>query len=377
MGHVLVLNSGSSSLKFAVFEAAKPEPAISGTFAVADNASAHREAAQRVLEEIDTNDDLLGSSGIDAVGHRVVHGGTAFRQSVVIDAEVRARIECLNELAPLHNPPAVAALEAAMEAFPDIPHVAAFDTAFFADLPPVAQTYPLPYAWFRDWEIRRFGFHGISYAYCSGRTVELLGRPPAQLRMVICHLGSGCSACAIKSGRPLSTTMGFTPLEGLMMSTRSGSIDPGILLHLQAERGMSLDTLEETLNRKSGLLGVSGISADFREVESAAKQGNQRARLAIDLFADRIRVTIGGMAATLGGLDALVFTAGVGEHARDLRAQVCQGLECFGCLLDPDRNANSDPDADVAADESAVRILVVHTREAYQIAKEVWRLLGA
>jgi acetate kinase len=243
-------------------------------------------------------------------------------------------------------------------------------------LPTKAYVYPLPYEWCTDWGVRRFGFHGISHAYCAGRAIELLGPRVPRARLVICHLGNGCSATAVNDGVALATTMGFTPLEGLMMGTRAGSVDPGVLLHVQSHRGVSTAELDRTLNHGSGLLGVSGVSSDFRQVESAARQAHERARLALEIYADRVRAAVGSLAVTLGGIDALVFTAGVGENSASLRAAVCDGLECLGLQLDPSRNAGCQPDADVAAERSPARILVIHTREELLIARETRQVIA-
>ena len=306
---------------------------------------------------------------VTAVGHRVVHGGTQFPDAVRIDPSVKRVIAELRELAPLHNPPALESITAAQERLPGVPHMAAFDTTFFARLPARAYLYPTPYEWFERWGIRRFGFHGISHEYCAGRAGEMLNNPGAKI--IVCHLGHGCSATAIRDGAAVSTTMGFTPLEGLMMGTRSGSIDPGILVHVQGRHGLSAQEVDEALNRKSGLLGVSGVSSDFRQVDTAAEEGNPRAQLALEMYADRIRATIGALATTIGGVDALVFTAGVGENNARLRAVVCVGLEHLGLVLDTAKNLACQPDCDVASDDFRGRILVIHTREALMIARLV------
>jgi len=313
---------------------------------------------------------------IKAVGHRVVHGGTEFQDATRIDAKVKATIARLAELAPLHNPPALEAIKGAEIALPNVPQVAVFDTAFFARLPPRAHVFALPYEWYEKWGVRRFGFHGISNAYCVGRAAEMLGRSQAGLRLVICHLGGGCSATAVRGGNPLMTTMGFTPLAGLMMGTRSGSVDPGVLIHVQRRCGLTVDDLDEALNHRSGLAGLSGISADMAAVEAAASQGNKRAQLAFDIFADTVRSTIGALAVTLGGVDALVFTDRVGEGSPALRAAACGGLECVGLRLDAQRNAACRPDADVATTDSPGRILVIHTLEELMIARETRRVLN-
>jgi acetate kinase len=364
LGSVLALNAGSSSLKFALFDAGSEREAASGTLESPDPAA----AVPEVLA-------ALPARRITAVGHRVVHGGAEFRESVRLSAGVRDAIGRLAEIAPLHNPPAVAVLEAAQRALPGVPHVAVFDTAFFADLPERARVYPLPWEWHAKWGVRRFGFHGLSHAYCAGRAAEFLGRPAADLRLVSCHLGNGCSAAAVSGHSPVATTMGFTPLEGLMMGSRAGSVDPGILLYALRHKGVGLDELDRILNHESGLLAVSGVSADFREVEAAAAGGNARARLALEIYADRVRQAVGALAVTLGGLDALVFTAGVGEHSASLRAAVCEGLACLALLLDAGRNARADADTDVSADGSPGRILVLHTREELMIARETRRVI--
>jgi acetate kinase len=276
----------------------------------------------------------------------------------------------------LHNPPGLETLAAAEAALPDVPHVAVFDTAFHASLPPAARTYPVPESWTRRWGIRRYGFHGLSHAYCVGRAAEMLARPVEELRLVICHLGHGCSASAVRAGRCLDTTMGFTPLDGLMMATRSGSLDPGILLHVQLERGVSAKEVEQALNHDSGLLGVSGVSGDMREVLASAGNGNPRARLAIDVYTHRVRQAVGALTATLGGIDALVFTAGVGENSAEIRAASCRDLECLGLELDAEANARSRPDADVARSGSRARILVITTREDLTMLDEVTRVIG-
>ena len=314
---------------------------------------------------------------IRGVGHRIVHGGMAFRESVVVTDEVEAALGRLVPLDSTHNRPALAGIAAARRALPNVPQVAAFDTSFFRDLPPESATLPVPRAWADDWGIRRFGFHGISHEYCAGRAAEILGRDPGGLRLVVCHLGNGCSASAVRGGVPVDTTMSFTPLDGLMMGTRSGSVDPGVLLYLLKEGKLDRDALDDALNHRSGLLGVSGVAGDYRKVEEAADGGNPQARLALDLYAARVRSAIGGLAATLGGLDAVVFAGGVGEHSARLRAAACSTLGFLQVQLDPARNAAGLSDADVAADGSTTRVLVVHTEEEMMIAREARRLIGA
>jgi acetate kinase len=365
-GAVLVFNAGSSSLKYALFEAGGEHEAASGTI----DTRAHAAAVPEVLSR-------LPAARIGAVGHRFVHGGLEFREGALVSPLVTSAIERLSELAPLHNPPALAILEAARRALPGLPQVAVFDTAFFADLPERAFVYPLPWQWYETWGIRRFGFHGLSHSWCAARAAELLGRPLQNLRLVSCHLGNGCSAAAVRGGKPVATTMGFTPLEGLMMGSRAGTVDPGILLSVLRHRGVGLDDLDRILNHESGLTGLSGVSADFREVEEAAGSGNARARLALEIYADRVRQAVGALAAAQGGLDALVFTAGVGEHSASLRAAACEGLEFLGLRMDTEKNARAHPDADISAAGSPARILILHAREELVIAREARRIVSA
>jgi len=290
---------------------------------------------------------------------------------------VVTRTGALAELAPLHNPPGLEAMAAAEALVPDVPHVVVFDTAFHATLPAEAYTYPVPYDWTQGWGMRRYGFHGLSHAYCAGRAAELLGRPAAALRLVSCHLGHGCSATAVRGGRSIDTTMGFTPLDGLMMATRSGAVDAGILTQVQRRHGLGVREVDDALNRRSGLLGVSGISGDMREVLAARRAGHERARLAVDVYIHRLRQAIGALAVTMGGVDALVFTAGVGEHAAEIRLEACRGLDCLGLELDPDANASCRPDADVARSGSRGRILVIASREDLTMLAEVVGALAA
>jgi acetate kinase len=303
----------------------------------------------------------------------VVHGGP-FTSSVRITPEIRSRIAALADLAPLHNPPSLETLAAAEKELPNVPHVAVFDTAFHATLPPEARTYPVPQQWTRDWGIRRYGFHGLSHAYCARRAAEMVGRPAAELRTVICHIGHGCSASAVSGGRCVDTTMGFTPLEGLMMGTRSGSIDPSIVLHVQQHHGLTVEQVETALNRQSGLLGVAG-TADMRQVLAAAAAGQESARLALAIYTRRVRQAIGSFAVTMGGVDVLVFTAGVGEHSAPIRQEICTGLDCLGLEPDPAANAAARPDADVARSGSRARILVIATREDITMFREVLSVL--
>jgi acetate kinase len=335
----------------------------------------HAGAVARVLDELTTGPlaPVRPPAEIRAVGHRVVHGGDRYRAAVRVTPEVRRDIGSLAELAPLHNPISVQVIDAVSAALPGVPQFAAFDTAFHATLPPAARTYAVPHSWTCEWHLRRYGFHGLSHAYCAARAAEMLAR--RDLRLVVAHLGNGASASAVRNGICVDTSMGFTPLDGLVMGTRSGAVDPGLLIHLLRHKGLDPDRLDHALNHESGLLGVSGVSADMRRVLAAAATGDPRARLAIDVYVHRLRQTIGAMAATLGGIDALVFTAGVGEHSAEIRRRACQGLGFLGLELDESANAGCTPDADVASPASRARILVIATREDLTIAREIKRLI--
>jgi acetate kinase len=367
-GQILVLNAGSSSLKLGLFDATTEQQLAEKQVGWAIDEVGHEAALQDLLADIDLKE-------IAAVGHRVVHGGTRFTQAIRIDVTVRAEIEALASLAPLHNSAALDGIEAVAQILPGIPQVAAFDTAFHATLPPHAFLYALPYGWYERWGVRRFGFHGLSHAYCAGRAAEFLGRPLEEMKVVTCHLGSGCSLAAIERGQSIATTMGFTPLDGLMMATRPGSVDPGLLTHLLAENRMTLPDLEEALYHRSGLQGISGCSGDMQEILASRAKGDARAALAFDLYVARLREGIGAMAASLGGIDALVFTGGVGEHASEVRAGACADFAWMGLSLDDDANANLMADAEVAIPASRVRVLVLHTREELLVARETVAVL--
>jgi acetate kinase len=316
---------------------------------------------------------LENRNQIDIVGHRVVHGGNAFRKTTRITPEAKAEIAKFAEFAPEHNRMELQAIEAAEKMFgPAIPQFAVFDTAFHSTLPDAATVYPGPYAW-RDQGIRRYGFHGISHQYTSRRAAEILGRDLKSLRLITCHLGNGCSLAAVRDGVSVDTTMGFTPLEGLMMGTRSGSIDPGIIIYLVRHFGYAANELDRILNKESGLKGLSGISGDMREILAAIDKGDQYAKLAFDVFVHRLCREIGGMLASLGGLDALVFTAGIGENCPRLRETVCRQLGFLGLTLDLAKNGKSPVDKDIASKDSRVRILAIHTEEDWQIMRECYQ----
>lgn len=314
---------------------------------------------------------------IDVVGHRVVHGGQEYRQATLIKPEVKDAIANLSSFAPVHNPVNLEGIETIETILGTAtPQVAVFDTAFHANLPLAAATYPIPYEFFEQ-GIRRYGFHGISHQYCANRTAQLMGQDLADLRLITCHLGNGASLAAIRNGESMDTTMGFTPLEGLMMGSRSGSIDPGILIHLLRKADYDVQSLDETLNKASGMKGISGVSGDLRQIISAINQGNSRAKLALDMYIHSLRQHIGAMLASLGGLDALVFTGGIGENSAAIRASACEAFGFIGLKLDAQKNDASPVDIDIAATDSAIRVFVVHTEEDWAIAQECWKLAKA
>ena len=320
---------------------------------------------------------LQGHFEIAAVGHRVVHGGQEFRRSTQITPAVKDAIARLGELAPAHNRVELELVEAVGRLLGSAaPQIAVFDTAFHATLPPAAYTYSGPHGWL-DQGIRKFGFHGISHQYTVRRATVMLASATHPLRLISCHLGSGCSLAAIQNGESVDTTMGFTPLAGLMMGTRSGSVDPGILIYLMRHHGYSADQIDRQLNRESGLLGLSGISPDIRQIVAAMHEGNDRARLAFDVFVHSVRSHIGAMLASLDGLDALIFTGGVGENSAEVRAATCERMAHLGIKLDAEKNVPSSEDRDISASGSPVRILVIHTREEWEIAGECAQVLGA
>ncbi len=309
---------------------------------------------------------------LDAVGHRVVHGGRDYQESVWIDDGVRAAIANLIPLAPAHNPASLEGIRAIDKLLEDVRQYAVFDTAFHSKMPDAAAVYPIPHEW-TDSGIRRYGFHGISHQYCSHRAAELLGRSLEDLRIVTCHLGNGCSLAAVRGGHSIDTTMGFTPLEGLMMGTRSGSIDPGILTYLIREKGYTGKQLDHQLNKASGLKGVSGLSSDMRKLMPAIDEGHARAKLAVDMYIHRLSAGIAAMTASLGGLDVLVFAGGVGENTPFIRNSVCQSLAFLGIALSEEGEMKGKEDRDISTQQSAVRVLVIHTQEDWQIAKEYWQ----
>ncbi|MGH2929355.1 MAG: acetate/propionate family kinase, partial [Solirubrobacteraceae bacterium] len=352
MTRVLVVNAGSSSLKLSLL-------------GDEDETLAQREldASRPEVDPIQLRAALeQGLGEADVVGHRIVHGGERFREPVLIDAAVEAALRELAELAPLHQPKSLAALDAVSEALADLPAVACFDTAFHATLPLAARTYALPADWRERWGVRRYGFHGLSHAWVARRASALLGRPARPLRIVSCHLGAGASLCAIADGRSVDTTMGFTPLEGLVMATRSGSVDPGLLLWLLERTGMAERDLADALEHGSGLLGLAG-TADLREVLARADQGDDDARLALEVYVHRLCGGIGAMVAALGGLDVLAFTGGVGERSPAIRSRAVARLGFLGLEIDEQRNGDPRGDAEITADGANARTIVIQARE--------------
>ena len=362
---VLIVNAGSSSLKLTLLDGE-------------ENVLGEQELrAPRALVDPDqlgaALDSPLGEA--DAVGHRIVHGGELYSGPVRIDAAVERSLRELVDLAPIHQPKSLAALDAVKEALPDLPAVACFDTAFHATLSAAAHTYALPASWRERWGLRRYGFHGLSHAWVAQRTPELLGRDGTGLRIVSCHLGAGASLCAIGDGRSQDTTMGFTPLEGLVMATRSGSVDPGMLLWLLEREDLSVAELGEALEHHSGLLGLGG-SEDMREIVERASGSEPAAQLALDVYVHRLRAGIAAMAAALGGVDALVFTGGVGEHSAAVRSRTALGLGFLGVALDEARNERAQADGEIGADGAGAHTLVLRAREDIEMARQVRRTLG-
>lgn len=399
---ILVLNSGSSSQKCCLYEIREtvpqepPDPIWQakvewdGEKAVTKIGTAggqqqkdEKETESREQALVDLTRSLWSgntrvisdASEIDAVGHRIVDGGERFKQPVVITREVKAAIAHASDFAPLHNEIELQGIEFVEKQLPRARQVAVFDTGFHSRMRPGAYVYAGPYEWLAD-GIRRFGFHGINHEYCAQRTAQLLGRDLQSLKLVNCHLGNGCSLAAIQNGYSIDTTMGFTPLEGLVMGTRSGSVDPGILTYLMRKRGLDGPQIDEMLNKKSGLLGISGISGDMRQIITSMQDGNTRARLAFDVFVHRLQTGIGAMVAALGGIDVLVFTAGIGENSPEVRAAACENFRFLNLKLDDEKNTGnvSGRDGDISTAGSGARVFVIHAREDWAIARECWKL---
>ena len=397
--NVLVINAGSSSLKYQLLN---PETGdllakglcerigIDGKFtykpqiegkekldAVDVAMPTHNEAIKAVLDAlVDPKNGVIGSmKEIDAVGHRVVHGGEKFAKSVVINDEVMKAIEECNPLAPLHNPANIIGIKACQALMPGVPMVAVFDTAFHQTMPPVAYMYALPYEYYEQDKVRRYGFHGTSHKYVSRRAAAMLDAPIEKLKIISCHLGNGSSVTAIDGGKSVDTSMGFTPLAGVLMGTRSGDLDAGIIQYLMERHGYTIEEMLNILNKKSGVQGISGISSDFRDLESAFKEGIERAGLAVDMFNYGVKKLIGSYAAAMGGVDAIVFTAGVGENSASQRMAIASGLEFMGVKMDPEANKVRGKEAVISAPDSKVKVLLIPTNEELMIAMDTMNLV--
>jgi acetate kinase len=362
---VLVVNAGSSSLKLRLLDG-RDQVVRSADLPARDSDAGDRDLTRTVRDW----------PAPDATGHRIVHGGTRFTGPVLVDRVVERDLRELTDLAPLHQPKSLAAYDAVSTLLPDVAAVACFDTAFHASLPVAAATYAVPRAWQRRYGVRRYGFHGLSHAYCSRRAAELLGRQPAGLRLVTCHLGAGASLAAVVSGRSVDTTMGFTPLEGLVMATRSGTVDPGLVLWLEQHEDLSPGAVADALEHRSGLLALAG-TADMREVQARAAAGDEAATVAFDVFIHRLVTGIGAMTAAAGGLDALVFTGGIGERSPAVRAAAAGQLAHLGVQVDGEQNKDVAGDADISHEHARARTLVVAAREDLEIARETRGVLAA
>lgn len=392
---VLVINAGSSSIKYQLYQMPEAEVLARGVLeriGEVESTLTHRHdgETQRIASKIKDHKDgleLISNTLVDkdigvidtiseigAVGHRVVHGGEEFTGSVAIDAKVLGSIEKFADLAPLHNPPNLMGIRAAQHKLPNAKQVACFDTAFHTTIPEVAYTYALPYELYEKYGVRRYGFHGTSHRYVARRAAALMGKHKYGINAITCHLGNGCSITAVKEGRSVDTSMGFTPLEGLVMGTRSGDFDPAILFYL-VEKGYDIESLNTLCNKKSGLLGISGLSNDMRNLEELVRKSDGRARMAIDIFCYRIRKYIGGYSAVLGKVDALVFTGGIGENSAFVRGQVCSGLTHIGIELDAGANASTaGTEKEISTAESRIKVLVIPTNEEAAIAKDTYKL---
>ena len=395
---VLVMNCGSSSLKYQLIDMENEAVLCIGLverigiegsiltqkvngekYIIKEPMENHKDAIKLVLEALvdEKHGVIKNMDEISAVGHRVVHGGEKYSKSVLVDEDVMAYLEECVKLAPLHNRPNIIGIEACKALMPNTPMAVVFDTAFHGTMPKEAYSYALPYELYKENGIRKYGFHGTSHKYVSGKVAEVLGKDIKDLKIVTCHLGNGVSLTAVKNGKSIDTTMGFTPLAGMPMGTRSGDIDPAIVIYLIKELGYSVDEVNEILNKKSGILGISGLSSDFRDVRDAAyKKGDERSLLAIDIYTYKIRTQIGAYAAAMGGLDVIVFTAGIGENADMIREGCLKNLEFLGVYLDKEKNKQNGEIAEISKDDSKVKVFVIPTNEELMIAKETMELLN-
>jgi acetate kinase len=393
MTKILAINAGSSSLKFQLFEMPSETVLTKGlverigldnaVFNIAVNGEKkeeitdipdHAVAVKILLDKLISENVISSYDEINGVGHRVVHGGETFSDSALITDETLAQIEELSELAPLHNPANVVGIKAFKEIMPNIPSVAVFDTAFHQSMPEQSYLYSLPYEYYEKYGVRKYGFHGTSHKFVSQRAASLLGRPIEQLRIITCHLGNGASIAAVEGGKSIDTSMGFTPLAGVAMGTRSGNIDPALIPFIMEKTGKTADEVLQVLNKESGLLGVSGISSDLRDLLGQAEEGNERAELALEVFSSRIHKYIGSYAARMSGVDAIVFTAGIGENSVEIRERILKGLEFMGVYWDKDLNNVRGDEAFVSYPHSPVKVIVIPTNEEVMIARDVTRL---
>lgn len=393
---ILVINCGSSSLKYQLFDMDHESVLAKGLVErIGIDGSQikhmktglemlvqqtpipnHKVAIQLVLDTLQRGRHgvLTSLDELSAVGHRVVHGGEDFASSVKIDAKVLEAVKRCVPLAPLHNPANIMGIEAVLEVLPNVPQVGVFDTAFHQTMPQHAFMYGVPYGYYEKYKVRRYGFHGTSHYFVARRAAEMLGQPIERLKIITCHLGNGSSITAVDGGKSVDTSMGFTPLAGVLMGTRSGDVDPALLPFIAKTEKMGMDEIDMLLNKKSGLLGISGTSSDLRDVEDAALKGDKRAQLAVNMLNYDIKKFVGAYAAAMGGVDVLVFTAGVGENSIPTRAAVCEGLEFLGIKIDPEKNAVRGKEADISAADSRVRVLVIPTNEELMIARDTKRL---
>lgn len=389
---VLVINAGSSSLKYQLIDMTTESPLAIGLcerIGITDSIITqkrfdgkklekttdfpnHKVAMEEVVKSLtDPEFGVIKDMGeINAVGHRVVHGGEKFTSSALIDADVEKSIEECFDLAPLHNPPNMMGIKACQELMPGVPMVAVFDTAFHMTIPKYAYMYALPYEVYEKYGIRKYGFHGTSHMYVSRRAIDMLGKPAEETKIITCHLGNGSSITAVKGGKSVETTMGFTPLEGVCMGTRCGSIDPAVVPFIMEKENLSTREIDTLMNKMSGVLGVSGVSNDFRDLDEAASKGNERADLALEIFAYKIKKVIGEYSAVLDGPDAIVFTAGIGENSASIRKRILSGLENFGVKIDEEKNKIRGQEIDIAAPDSKIRVFVIPTNEELTIARD-------
>ncbi|MGM9518803.1 MAG: acetate/propionate family kinase [Acidaminococcus sp.] len=393
---IFVVNCGSSSIKYQLIDMADESviakglverigiegsvlthtPAGKDKVRLESAIPNHVDGIKKVLAAlVDPNYGVIKSMDeIGAVGHRVVHGGEIFNQSVVITDEVLKQIEALSDMAPLHQPANLAGIRACQEVMPGTPQVAVFDTAFHQTMPPVAYMFGVKYEEYKEYGIRKYGFHGTSHKYVSGVAAAMLGKDIKDTKIITCHLGNGSSITAVDGGKSVDTSMGFTPLDGVLMGTRTGSIDPAVVPVLMKKKGLDADGVDKYMNKECGVLGVSGVSSDFRDLEDAAAKGNERAKLALDMFCYQVKRYIGAYAAAMGGVDAIVFTAGVGENDIHTRQQVCEGLEFLGVKLDADRNNVRGKATEISAADSKVKVFLIPTNEELAIAQDTLRL---